>query len=148
MEKLLNTYVLPAGGLEEVARHFQMSDLTLPFWGYRKKMPMYQIVRLEGEGNYTRFHFNDGSELMVSLTLKKMETRLPAGLFVRLHKKNIVNLMYLEDIQYDQQQMTVGLANGDQVDVSRRKANQFIKQVQDFQQEIRSLNGIPLVASA
>lgn len=148
MEKPLYTYQLGSTGLEEIARHFQMSDLTLPFWGYRKKMPMYRIIRLEGEGNYTRFHFNDGSELMVSLTLKKLEARLPAVLFVRLHKKNIINLMYLEDIEYDSQQVSVILSNGSRVEVSRRKTNQFIKQVQEFQQEVRKLIGIPMVASA
>ncbi|GAA4462297.1 hypothetical protein GCM10023189_38820 [Nibrella saemangeumensis] len=148
MEKPLYTYQFTTAGLEEISRHFHMSELTLPFWGYRKKMPMYRIMRLEGEGNYTRFHFNDGSELVVSLTLKKMEARLPPLLFVRLHKKNIINLMYLNDVRYDNQQVTVVLANGDRVEVSRRKTNLVMKQIQDFQQEIRALSGMPLVATA
>ena len=81
--------------VEELARQLDMPDLLLPFWGYRKKMPMHRIVRLEGEGNYTLFHFADGSHLIVSMTLKKMESRLSSKVFVRPHKKNIINLMYL-----------------------------------------------------
>ncbi|MFD2571471.1 LytR/AlgR family response regulator transcription factor [Spirosoma soli] len=125
--------------VEQIADQFAMPDLTLPFWGYRKKMPMHQIVRLEGEGNYTVFHFVDGSQLMVSLTLKKMESRLSPKVFVRPHKKNIINLLYLDSIHPDPQQMRVSLVNGDQVDVSRRKASRFIKQVKGFQQELQVL---------
>lgn len=84
--------------VEKLAGQFSMSDLTLPFWGSRRKMPMHRIVRLEGEGNYTLFHFSDGSQLMVSMTLKKMESRLSSSVFVRPHKKNIINLLYLEGI--------------------------------------------------
>ncbi|WP_232325906.1 LytR/AlgR family response regulator transcription factor [Spirosoma montaniterrae] len=116
-----------------------MSDLTLPFWGYRKKMPMHRIVRLEGEGNYTVFHFDDGTQLMVSLTLKKMQSRLPSNVFVRPHKKNIINLLYLEGIHPDRQQLSVSLVNGDRVEVSRRKASNFIRQVKGFQQELQAI---------
>lgn len=126
--------------LEEIALQFEMPDLTLPFWGYRKKMPMHRIVRLEGEGNYTLFHFADGTQLMVSLTLKKMESRLSPKVFVRPHKKNIINLLYLEGIHPDAQQLSVSLANGHRVEVSRRKASRFMKQVKGFQQEIGLLN--------
>ncbi len=121
---------------ESLARRFDLPDLTLPFWGYRKKMPMHQIVRLEGEGNYTLFHFCDGTRLMVSLTLKKMQARLSPTLFARLHKKNIINLMYLDDIHNGATQMSVSLINGDRVDVSRRKAPLFIEQVSGFRQAV------------
>lgn len=135
---------LSQAGVEEIASQFDMPDLTLPFWGYRKKMPMHRIVRLEGEGNYTLFHFADGSRLMVSLTLKKMEARLSPRVFVRPHKKNIINLLYLEDIhggniESDVNHLSVSLMNGHRVDVSRRKASWFIKHVRGFQQELNGM---------
>lgn len=129
--------------LEQIAGQFDMPDLTLPFWGCRKKMPMHSIVRLEGEGNYTVFHFADGSQLMVSLTLKKMESRLSPKVFVRPHKKSIINLLYLEGIHPDRQQLSVSLLNGDRIEVSRRKASRFIKQVKGFQQELMILDAKP-----
>lgn len=113
-----------------------MPDLTLPFVGCRRKTPMHRIVRLEGEGNYTLFHFSDGSRLMVSLTLKKLEGRLSPRVFVRPHKKNIINMLYVKAIHPYNQQLSVSLINGDRVDVSRRKASRFIKQVRGFQQEL------------
>jgi two-component system LytT family response regulator len=143
MKALTKTSLHPLGSpnVEQIAQQFAIPDLTLPFWRFRRKMPAHRIVRLEGEGNYTLFHFADGSQLMVSLTLKKMQSRLPANIFVRLHKKNIINLMYLNEIHPDRfstgkSQLSVSLLNGDRVDVSRRKANEFIQQVQGFRQEL------------
>lgn len=141
MRTALSTQPLTRAHVEQIAGQFAMPDLLLPFWGYRKKTPVHQIVRLEGEGNYTLFHFADGSHLMVSLTLKKMEGRLSPRVFVRLHKKNIVNLLYLQDIHPDRnrQHLSISLVNGDWVDVSRRKASGFMKQVKGFQQELVAL---------
>lgn len=144
-----------------------MPDLMLPFWGYRKKTPLHRIVRLEGEGNYTLFHFADGTQLMVSLTLKKMESRLPPKVFVRPHKRSIINLLYVADLLHDsgepdrprpvrsstapagkatgrgRQPLRVRLVNGDRVDVSRRKASRFIKQIVGFRQELLTFDTTP-----
>lgn len=136
-----NAFAHPCAGIapEDLTRCFNMSDLTLPFWGYRKAMPMHKIVRLEGEGNYTIFHFADGTRLMVSLTLKTMHSRLSAAVFARPHKKNIVNMLYLEDLHPSRHQLSVQLANGDKIDVSRRKASGFFRQVEGFQQKVQEL---------
>jgi two-component system LytT family response regulator len=147
MRKAKSPEMRPLSGasVEQIAQQFAIPDLTLPFWRFRRKMPAHRIVRLEGEGNYTLFHFADGSQLMVSLTLKKMQSRLPANVFVRLHKKNIINLMYLNEIHPDRfstgkSQLSVSLINGDRVEVSRRKASEFIQQVRGFRQELLTMN--------
>jgi two-component system LytT family response regulator len=146
MRATVVTHPLSKGHVEKLAGQFSMSDLTLPFWGCRKKMPMHRIVRLEGEGNYTLFHFSDGSQLIVSLTLKKMESRLSPKVFARLHKKNIINLLYLDSVHPSQQQLSVSLINGDRVEVSRRKASRFIKHLKGFQQELSMLNTLEPVS--
>ena len=146
MRATVVTHPLSKGNVEKLAGQFSMSDLTLPFWGCRKKMPMHRIVRLEGEGNYTLFHFSDGSQLIVSLTLKKMESRLSPKVFARLHKKNIINLLYLDSVHPSQQQLSVSLINGDRVEVSRRKASRFIKHLKGFQQELLMLNELEMVS--
>lgn len=149
MKAVLLTKPLTRARLEEFARQLDMPDLMLPFWGHRKKMPMHQIVRLEGEGNYTIFHFADGSHLMVSLTLKKMESRLSPKVFVRPHKKNIINLLYLQGVHpegpsFGRMQLYASLVNGHRIEVSRRKATRFVKQVKGFQQEMQSLVTLPM----
>ncbi|MCY7357883.1 MAG: LytTR family transcriptional regulator [Rudanella sp.] len=139
MKPHLTNLPLACDKLAAVARQLHMAELSLPFWGYRKSMPMHRIVRLEGEGNYTHFFFDDGSSLLVSLTLKRIEGRLPANVFARSHKKNLINLLYLQEISPNQQPFTVVLSNGDFVEVSRRKAPQFYRQIELFQQEMQNL---------
>lgn len=142
MKTPLTNLPLACNELEAVARQLHMAELNLPFWGYRKSMPMHRIVRLEGEGNYTHFYFDDGSSLLVSLTLKCIEGRLPANVFARSHKKNLINLLYLQEISPNRQPFTVVLSNGDLVEVSRRKATQFYRQIESFQQEMKSLPAV------
>lgn len=139
MNAVLIAQPLTNGSVEQIAGQFAMPDLSLPFVGCRRKMPVHRIVWLEGEGNYTTLHFADGTQLMVSLTLKKLESRLSPRVFVRPHKKNIINLLYLKDLHPDSPQMSVSLVNGTRVEVSRRKASLFIKQVLGFQQELMIL---------
>ena len=142
----LDFYSYPRNGyseiqLQAITRHLNLPDMMLPFWGHRKKVPLHCIVRLEGEGNYTLLHFSDGSRLMVSLTLKKMEERLSPSMFVRPHKKNIINLLYLQEIRPGKT-MSVRLTNGDEVEVSRRKVSQFLQTVRTFQRELLPLTAM------
>lgn len=136
-----SSVVTPLSGVrrESVARALAMPDMVLPFTSYRKKIPMHHIVRLEGEGNYTVIYFSDGTKLLISLTLKIMESRLLPGVFARSHKKNIVNLLYLSGLHPDRQSLTVSLTNGDRVDVSRRKASHFMREVYGFQAQLEGM---------
>ncbi|GAB3327267.1 hypothetical protein GCM10027299_27650 [Larkinella ripae] len=124
--------------LQAVTRHLNLPDIVLPFWGHRKRIPAYRITWLEGKGNYTVVHFTDGSEMIVSLTLKKLEGRLSSEIFVRPHKKCIINLLYLQEIRSGKN-TSICLTNGCEIEVSRRKTTQFMKLVIAFQQEFLPL---------
>jgi len=142
----LDLYSNPRNGYSEsqiqaITRYLNLPDMMLPFWGHRRKVPVHRIVRLEGEGNYTLLHFSDGSRLMVSITLKKLEERLSPSMFVRPHKKNIINLLYLQEIQPNKSMM-IRLTNGDEVEVSRRKAAHFLQLVRVFQRELVPLTSV------
>lgn len=146
MKAQLTNLPLACNELEAVARQLHMAELNLPFWGCRKLMPMHRIVRLEGDGNYTHLFFDDNSCLLVALTLKRIESRLPANVFVRSHRKNLINLLYLHEISPNRQPFVVSLSNGDCVEVSRRKATQFYRQIESFQKEMRLLQRVQAVA--
>lgn len=55
------------------------------------------IVRLEGEGNYTRFCLNNNQKIVSAKTMKDYEEMLPANLFLRIHKSHLVNVRYIEN---------------------------------------------------
>jgi len=74
--------------------------------------------------NYTRCLFIDGSELLVALCLKRLATRLPAGTFMRAHRKHLINRDHIEAVC--PAQLRVALSNGDAVKVSRRRVNAFV----------------------
>lgn len=53
------------------------------------------IVYLESEGEYVRLHLAAGSTITTLFRLKNMESSLPAGRFMRVHRSYIVNLSHV-----------------------------------------------------
>jgi len=54
--------------------------------------PFDEVMRLEGEGNYTRVHLVSGMSILVSITLKLFHEALESFGFSRVHKSNLVNV--------------------------------------------------------
>ncbi len=83
-----------------------------------------EIIRCEGESNYTRF-FPDGLKpLMVSHTLKDYESILTDYGFLRVHKSHLVNMKYVSKID---REGSLWLQNGDCVPVSRRRKEEVMR---------------------
>ncbi|MFN8349207.1 MAG: LytTR family DNA-binding domain-containing protein [Spirosomataceae bacterium] len=78
------------------------------------------IVRLEGDGNYTRFILTNGRRILVAVCLCFYEKALP-NLFVRVHKQHIVNRRHIE--VFNKKYVIMG--NGGRVAIARRKQKQI-----------------------
>lgn len=50
-----------------------------------------QIIYCSAEDNFTKFHLNDGSKLLICRTLKYYEDVLSGGTFVRIHRSHMIN---------------------------------------------------------
>jgi two-component system LytT family response regulator len=84
------------------------------------------IIHIEAQSNYTVFSFVNRPKLTVSKTLKEFEDLLPADLFFRPHHSHIINLQFIKRyIKGDGGE--IEMHNGDYVDVSRRKKEEFLK---------------------
>ena len=82
-----------------------------------------EIIRCQGEGNYTHIHLKGNKQLMVSKTLVEFEDLLQEYLFVRAHKTHLVNLLHV--VAYVKTGGGVlKLSNGDKIPVSRRRKEQ------------------------
>jgi two-component system, LytTR family, response regulator len=57
------------------------------------------IIRLEGEGNYTRFFLSDGRKHISSKTMKEYEEILLQHQFLRIHKSHLVNRHFIDHYQ-------------------------------------------------
>lgn len=80
-----------------------------------------EIIRLEGEGNYSRIILTGNRWHLSSKTLKDFEELLPAATFIRIHKSYIVNKNFI--VNYLKKGEVV-LSDNSNIPVSRRKKTQ------------------------
>jgi two-component system LytT family response regulator len=78
------------------------------------------ILRIEGEGNYSKFYLRDGSKLISCRTLKYFEPYLLERGFIRPSKSAIVNMNAIEAIDFNIHK-SIRLVNEHQVTISRRQ---------------------------
>ena len=83
------------------------------------------IIRCESDNYYTIIHFKNGTNLMVSKTLKEMEQKLEEYNFVRRHKSHLVNIKCV--INFLKEEMMVLLSDGTKIPVSKRKKENILE---------------------
>jgi two-component system LytT family response regulator len=76
------------------------------------------IIRCEGDVNYTRFHMMGKSPVLASRTLKEYDELLSDHHFIRIHRAHLVNRKYVVSITTDHK---VKMRDGTMVDISKRK---------------------------
>ncbi len=88
-------------------------------------VPVREIVLLEAEGNHTRVWFRDEKPLLPR-ALATMEARLPAELFVRANRSQVVNRGFIADVEpWFSGGLKATLQGGPAVEFSRRQAQVF-----------------------
>lgn len=83
------------------------------------------IIRVEGNNNYSHFYFTNRPRLIVSKTLKDFEELLQPHGFYRLHQSHLVNLQYISSVKIGED--IVLMEQGHQVEISRRKKAAFMQ---------------------
>ena len=86
-----------------------------------------QIVRLEGEGNYTNIFITKQKPILASKTLKHYDEMLTDFSFVRTHKSHLVNVRYVVKLTADHD--LVEMTDGSLVEISRRKKEEVLQQL-------------------
>ena len=85
-----------------------------------------EIIRIEGENNYTRFFFASKNRVMISRTLKEYEEILSGFGFIRVHKSHIVNKKHI--INYTHDGFLV-MADQSKVEISRRRKKEVLEEL-------------------
>jgi len=83
-----------------------------------------EILRCEGENNYTHFYFLNQKPLLVSRTLKEYEEILSDHGFIRIHKSHLVNIR--EVTKLDKEGL-LWLSDGTSLAVSRRRREEVLQ---------------------
>jgi len=89
------------------------------------------IIRLEASDSYTIFFLTNNRKLLASKSLNNFEKLLTDQPFIRLHSKHLVNLKFVQRYIKGKGGSVV-LENGDEIDVSVRKKNDFLLALKDF----------------
>jgi two-component system LytT family response regulator len=77
-----------------------------------------EIIRLEGEGNYTKFFFTDKTSLLTTYTMKNYEDILINYGFLRVHKSHLVNKEHVVNYTVDGM---LTMSDLSRVEISRRR---------------------------
>jgi two-component system LytT family response regulator len=89
-------------------------------------MPIKNIIRIEASSNYSRIVLTSGKTMLVAKLLKEFEEMLLKYGFYRVHNSHLINLSCISKyIRGDGGQIV--MQNGDIVDVSRRKKDEFLQ---------------------
>jgi two-component system, LytTR family, response regulator len=87
------------------------------------------IIRLEGESNYTRFYFTNTKTLLTSRTIKEYEEILGSHGFMRVHKSHIINKEHV--VSYTGEGILV-MSDQSRVEISRRRKESVLEQLKSL----------------
>lgn len=92
---------------------------------------LQDIVRCKSDVNYTDFFMSDKSRITVSRTLKEVESMLTENYFLRVHDSHIINLHHMRKYIKGDGGIAI-MSDGTEVDVSRRKKDEFKNRLADL----------------
>ena len=102
--------------------------IALPTLNGLLVVPVKDIVRCESDINYTTFYLTTKNKLVVARTLKEFEELLVDYDFFRVHNSHLINLHHVNKYTRGEGG-TVTMNDGTEVDVSRRKKDDFLKRL-------------------
>ena len=112
---------------ESLSRNInQESKIAVPTWEGLEFILIRNIVRIESSSNYSRIFFINRESLLVTKQLKEFEEMLTPYRFCRVHNVHLINLSYVKKYIRGEGGSVV-MENGDEIDVSRRKKDDFLK---------------------
>jgi len=103
-----------------------MEKVYIPTNKGMREVMMDNIIRIEASSNYSRVYFINEYPLTVAKLLQWFENNLPGKSFYRIHKGHIVNMRFIESLSDGNK---ILLANGEQLQVSKRKKTAFRKMI-------------------
>ncbi len=106
--------------------HQQTDKILLHSAKDAQLVQLSNIIRIEGDNNYSTFYLNNGTKILVSKTLKEYEEKLEQEYFFRIHKSHIINLNYLSKL-LKEDALLVQMQDGTQLEVSIRRRAELLK---------------------
>lgn len=103
----------------------QENKIAVPLIDGLEFIVIKNIVRIESSSSYSRIFLLNGQSILVTKLLKDFEDLLTPYRFFRVHNSHLINLNYIKKYLRGVGGQVL-LENGDMIDVSRRKKEEFI----------------------
>lgn len=118
------------GAYCDIQGFFSLDKISLPVGNGYVFFELNNIVRCEGQNNYTCFHMINCEKIVVAKTLGRYEELLRDYRFFRIHKSHLINLAYICRYVRDDGGYVL-MADNTQLGISRRKLSPFLKMLKD-----------------
>src|SRR4051794_9544948 len=102
--------------------------LCLPTMGGFTVKKFEDIVYCEAQRSYTLFRLVNGKSVLISKPLFDYDRLLTDSVFFRVHKSFLINLMHIREYSRGDGG-SVMMSNGTEIEVSRRRKEQFFAKV-------------------
>ena len=89
------------------------------------------IIMCEAQKNYTTIHVQNRKPVLVSRPLLEYEKMLDSAGFLRVHKTWLINLQHVAEYHRGEGGVVI-MSNGQEVEISRRKKDEFLSIVRCF----------------
>jgi two-component system, LytTR family, response regulator len=92
---------------------------------------VHSIIRVQSLSNYSKLFFQNGRTLVVAKVLRWFEERLLTYHFLRIHRAHLVNSDRMKAFK-NANTIEIELMNGERLIVARRKKNEFLAKVNNY----------------
>lgn len=104
--------------------------LCLPTFKGFTILKLDEIVYCEAQRSYTIFHLVNNKTLTISKPLFDYDRLLTGTAFFRIHKSFLINLLHAKEYIRGEGGMVI-MSNGVDIEVSRRKKDQFLSKLKE-----------------
>lgn len=104
----------------------QEEKIAIPTSDGLEFIPIKNILHIESSSNYSKLFFTEGKAILVTKLLKDFEDLLLPYQFFRVHNSHLINLKHIRKYIRGEGGQVI-MQNGDVIDVSRRKRDEFLK---------------------
>ena len=106
----------------------QEKRIALPTTDQILLIPIRDIIRCQGESNYTHFVLQEGRKILVAKTLREYEGLLRDYDFIRTHQSHLINLREVEAFVKSDGGYVL-MKDGSRVSVSRRRREGLLERL-------------------
>ncbi|HVZ98316.1 MAG TPA: LytTR family DNA-binding domain-containing protein [Chitinophagaceae bacterium] len=132
VERLIKHLAEKKGNRAEIPKVYhpayknQEEKISIPTNDGLEFIPVKTIVHIVSSSNYSKIFLNDGKSIFVTRLLGEFEDMLAPYNFFRVHNSHLINLSYIKKYIRGEGGQVI-MQNGDVIDVSRRKKDDFLK---------------------